>query len=333
MAAASEAARGRAGGSKARLVLTRHLPAPGMARLRRDYVLWSAAQDRQLAPGEILAAAANADALLVMALDRIDRTFFAALPAEVRVVATLSVGHDHIDLEAAHARGIAVVHTPDVLSDAVAEIGMLLILGAARRAREGAELIRRRLWTGWSPTQLIGSDITGKRLGIFGMGRIGRTLAQRARGFEMEIHYHNRQRLPADLESGAIYHATFESLLAMSDVLALTAPATPQSTRALNARTIELLPEGALVVNIGRGVLVDDAALCAALRSGRLAGAGLDVFDGEPAIYEGYHDAPTAFLQPHQGSSTMGTRLRMCDLLIDEIDAFFAGRPLSTRLI
>lgn len=319
--------------ARQRLVLTRHLPAPVIMRLSRDYHLWHLPVDHALTTAELAAAAQNADALLVMATDRIDRTFIDGLPASVRVIATLSVGHDHIDLESAHRRGIAVVASPDVLSDAVAEMGMLLILGAARRAREGAELMRQRAWTGWSPTQLLGTGITGKRLGIFAMGRIGRALARRARGFDMEIHYHNRHRLPPGDEQGAIYHATLDAMLPVSDILTIVAPATPETKGVFNARAIGRMPEGALVVNIGRGSVIDDDALIAALRSGRLGGAGLDVFNGEPDIHSGYNDTPTAFLQPHQGSSTWETRVRMCTLLIDEIDAFFQARPLSSRLV
>jgi lactate dehydrogenase-like 2-hydroxyacid dehydrogenase len=316
-----------------RLVLTRHLPAPVMTRLGRDYAMWHLPVDRALTPAELAVAAQNADALLVMATDRIDRTFIDSLPAALRVVATLSVGHDHIDLEAMRRRGIAVVFTPDVLSDAVAELGMLLMLGAARRAREGAELMRQRAWTGWSPTQLLGIGITGKRLGIFGMGRIGRALARRARGFDMEIHYHNRHRLPVAEEQNAHFHATFDAMLRVSDILMIVAPATPETKGIFNARAIDLMPNGALVCNVGRGSVIDDEALIAALRSGRLGGAGLDVFNGEPNIHTGYYDTPTAFLQPHQGSSTWETRVRMCTLLVDEIDAVFQGRPLSSRLV
>lgn len=323
----------RACRDRRRLVLTRHLPAPVMPRLKRAYDLWVADEDRPLTTAELVAAATGADALLVMATDRINRQVIAALPDRTSVIATLSVGHDHVDLEAARARCIAVLHTPDVLSDAVAEMGMLLMLGAARRAREGAELLQRRAWSGWSPTQLLGTDLSGKRMGIFGMGRIGRMLARRARAFNMQIHYHNRRRLPSAAEDGAVYHGAFTDLLRVSDVLVLAAPASEATRRILNAESIALMPEGGILVNIARGTLVDDKALIAALRCGRLAGAGLDVFNDEPSIHEGYYETPTAFLQPHQGSSTWGTRVRMCELLVNEIDAFFQQSAVSTRLV
>lgn len=283
-------------------------------------------------PAELGAAAQDADALLVMAMDRIDAAFIGALPAGVKVLATLSVGHEHIDLDAARARGLAVLNTPDILSEAVAEMGMLLLLGAGRRAREGDLLLRSGSWAGWSPTQLLGRQASGARLGIFGMGRIGRALARMARGFGMEIHYTNRSRLPAGPERGATYHASVEDLLPVSDFLMLTAPATPETRGLLDRRRIGLLPEGAVVCNLGRGELVVDDDLVAALRSGRVGAAGLDVFAGEPRIHPGYLDLPNVFLQPHQGSSTVETRGRMCDLLLDGIAAVLRGEAVPNRL-
>lgn len=283
-------------------------------------------------PADLLTAAQDADALLVMAMDRIDAAFLRALPDRVGIVATLSVGHEHIDLAAARARGIAVLNTPDILSDAVAEHGMLLLLGAGRRAREGDLLLRSGSWAGWSPTQLLGRQASGARLGIFGMGRIGSALARMARGFGMEIHYSNRTRLPDELEEGATFHADRDELLSVSDFLMLTAPATPETRGFLDRRRIDLLPPGAVVCNIGRGELVVDDDLIAALRSGRVGAAGLDVFAGEPRINPGYLDLPNVFGQPHQGSSTVETRGRMCDLLLDGIEATLRGETVANRL-
>jgi lactate dehydrogenase-like 2-hydroxyacid dehydrogenase len=318
-----------------RIVVTRALPDPLMNLIRSSHISWFNPEDRTLTASELLAATTDhrADVLLVMAMDRIDAALIRDLPPSVRTIATYSVGHEHIDLASARSRGIAVLHTPDVLSDAVAEMAVLLLLGAARRAHEASALLYTNRWTGWTPTQLIGRDITGARVGIYGMGRIGRTIAHRlARGFDMQVHYHNRSRLAAELEEGATFHQTSQSLLAASEFLILATPSKPETIGFLNAATLAQLPQGAIVVNIARGNLVDDDALIAALRSGHLAAAGLDVFDNEPRIHEGYKTLPNVFLQPHQGSSTLGTRMRMGQLLLDSVEGLMAGRPVSNRL-
>jgi lactate dehydrogenase-like 2-hydroxyacid dehydrogenase len=209
---------------------------------------------------------------------------------------------------------------------ATAEIAMLCMLGAARRSWEGQKMLRDRQWFGWHSEQLLGRRLDRKRLGIFGMGKIGRALAKRARGFEMEIHYHNRRRLSPEDEQGAIYHDSLDSLLAVSDVISLNAPATPETRSVLNAETIAKLPRGAIVVNTARGDLIDDEPLIAALKSGHVAYAGLDVFRGEPRINEGYYDLPNTFLLPHMGSATVEARNEMGFAALDNIDAVLAGR-------
>jgi len=318
-----------------RVVVTRALPDPLSARLRAEGTAWINPEPRTLSADELLSAAERigADVLLVMAMDRIDAPLIARLPQSVRVIATLSVGHDHIDLDAARARGIAVLSTPDILSDAVADMAMLLALGAARRAREGMRLLYERSWTGWSPTQLLGKEVSFARMGIFGMGRIGRALARRARhGFGMDVHYHNRGALGPELEDGATFHATLDGMLEVSDFLVLTAPSTPATKGRLDAAAFARLPAGAVVVNVSRGDLIEDAALIAALRSGHVAAAGLNVFNNEPAIDPDYLTLPNVFLQPHQGSSTTRTRVLMGELLLDSIHALRAAKPVSNRL-
>lgn len=319
-----------------RLALTRRLPEPLMALIDARFNAHFNSENRTLSADELLSMVRThrAEVLLVMAMDRIDAALIAALPDCVRIIATYSVGNEHIDVQAAAARGIAVLSTPDVLSDAVADMAMLLLLGAARRASEGAALIREKRWTGWSPTQLIGRDVTGGRLGIVGMGRIGRAVAHRAQhGFSMRVQYNNRRRLAPEQEQGARYVADFADFLASSDFLILAAPATPETQGMLNAQTIAAMPDGAVVVNISRGQLVDDAALIAALRSGKLAAAGLDVFNNEPAIDPGYLTLPNVFLQPHQGSSTIETRLRMGEVLLDSLDRVLAGERVANQLV
>lgn len=318
------------------LMVTRALPSVLEARIRAENTAWINPHDRGLTAAEIVREAAScaAQTVLVMATDRIDAGVIDALPDSVRIVATFSVGHEHIDLAAAQARGIAVISTPDVLSDAVAEMAVLLLLGAARRAHEGGALLYSRQWTGWTPTQLLGRDMTGARLGVFGMGRIGQAIARKAgRGFDMPVHYHNRRRLPAELEAGASFHPTAAGLLAHTDFLALAAPSTPQTIKFLDAEAIAQLPRGAIVANIARGNLVDDAALIDALRSGHIAAAGLDVFNDEPAIHPDYLTLSNVFLQPHQGSSTIGTRVRMGQMLLDSIARHRAGASLPNRLV
>lgn len=317
------------------IVVTRALPLPLMTRLQEFWAATINLEDRSLSPEEIVghATECRAEALMVMATDRIDAALIGALPDSVRVIATLSLGHEHIALHAAKARDIAVLGAPDVLSDAVADLAMLLLLGAARRAWEGLQLLHSGRWVGWTPTQLLGTDVHGARLGILGMGRIGRAVAKRAgHGFGMQVHYHNRSRLTPELEDGATYHRTADNLFEVGDFLLLVAPGTPETRGILNAATIERLPSGAIVANVARGALVDDAALIAALRSGRVAAAGLDVFNNEPALHPDYLTLPNVFLQPHQGSSTLGTRVRMAGALLDSVEQFLAGAPVANRL-
>lgn len=316
-----------------RIAITRALPDPVIEMIRARHDVWVNPDDRTLTPDEFQAAAAKADALIVTAFNRCDADAIAKFPPSLRILSTYSVGIEHIDLDAARKRGLAVLSTPDVLSDSVAETAILLMLGAARRAHEGTKLLYDRRWTGWTPTQLIGFECTGKRIGILGMGRIGRTIARRARGFDMTVHYHNRSRLAAELEDGATFHASPDALFAASDVLVLAAPSSPTTRRILDKARIARMPANAIVVNIARGDLIDDDALIEALQSGRIASAGLDVFNNEPKLDERYLALPNVFLQPHQGSSTVEARMAMGRILLDGFDAVLDGRPAVNRLV
>ncbi len=311
---------------KPTLLVTRRLPEAVEARAACDYHARLNPADTPHAGPDIARLAAGADALLCTAADRLDAAAIAALPASVKVVATFSVGYDHIDLPALRVRGIPLCNTPDVLSTATAECAMLLILAAARRAGEGERLVRAGLWTGWTPTQLLGTLVSGRRLGILGMGRIGRELARMARGFDMTVHYRNRSRLPPELEQGAVFHATDESFLPVCDVLALTAPGGAGTHHWLDAARIAQLPRGAILANAARGTLVDDAALIAALRDGQIAAAGLDVYEGEPNLNPLYTTLENVVLLPHLGSATTATRAAMGFSALDGIDAVLAGR-------
>jgi glyoxylate reductase len=308
------------------LLVTRKLPPKVEARAARDYDARLNEDDAPRSPADILRLADGADAVLCCPAEKLDAETIRALPASVKVIGTFSVGFDHIDLPAAKARNIPVVNTPDVLSVATAECAMLLILAAARRAGEGERMIRAGRWTGWAPTQLMGTQVSGRKLGIFGMGRIGRELARMAAAFGMEVHYRDVNRLSPELERGAIYHADDDSFLAASEVLSLNAPGGAGTLRWLNAERIAKLPRGAVVVNAARGTLIDDDALIVALRSGQVGFAGLDVYTGEPKMNPGYLALENVVMLPHLGSATVETRDAMGFLVLDGIDAVLAGR-------
>lgn len=310
-----------------RVFVTRRLPDAVEARLRRDYDAQLNHDDSAYDAARLEAGARDADAILTTPTERWDADRIARLPESVRIIATFSAGFEHLDLAACRGRGIVVTNTPDVLSEATAEVAMLCLLGAARRAWEGQLLVREGRWGRWAPTQLLGLGLDGKVLGIVGMGRIGQAVARRARGFGLEIHYYNRSRLPPEQEQGATYHATLESLLPRSRFLSLNSPGGAETRHLLDARTIELLPHGAVVVNTARGSLVDDEALIAALRSGRVFAAGLDVFEGEPSVHPGLLEVPNAVLTPHIASASVATRRAMADLAADNLIAALGRGP------
>jgi lactate dehydrogenase-like 2-hydroxyacid dehydrogenase len=319
--------------SKPVLVVTRKLPDAVLERAQRDWDARLNLDDRPMSREAILELANQADALLIAPTEKYDSALIQALPKRVCAIATFSVGFEHIDLAAAKEKGLIVTNTPDVLTGATAEIAMLLLLGAARRAHEGQTILRAKAWTGWTPTQLLGLQLGGKRLGILGMGRIGQAMAKRARAFDMEILYSNRKRLAPGLEQGATYFADPEAMLPQCQFFSLHCPASPEMRHFLNARRIALLPRGAVVVNTARGAMIDDEALQAALKSGHVAAAGLDVFENEPRIHPGYLDIVNAFLLPHMGSATVETRNAMGFRALDNLDAIFAGREPLDRLV
>ncbi|MGC2166215.1 MAG: D-glycerate dehydrogenase [Gallionella sp.] len=316
------------------VLVTRKLPQAVEDRLRSHYEPRFNLDDQPYSADQMIELAGGADAILPCHTEKLPADVIVRLPESVRAIINFSVGVDHVDLAAAKARGIIVTNTPDVLADATAEIAMLLVLGAARRASEGERLIRAKQWQSWSPAFMVGRQVTGKRLGIIGMGRVGQVTAQRARGFDMTILYYNRSRLTPALERGATYFDTVEALLPHCDYLALHCPATPETFRLLNAQRIALLPDGAIVVNTARGSVIDDDALVEALRSGKIAAAGLDVFNNEPAnIHPGYRELENTFLLPHIGSATAETRVAMGFRALDNLDAIAAGREPRDRVV
>lgn len=298
--------------------------------MQKDYQPDLNATDEIYGQEELIERAKGCDALLVTVTDSINRNVIERLPETLKMIATFSVGFDQIDIAAAQDHGIAVSNTPGVLTNATADIAMLLLLGAARGAGNGEHAIRQNGWKNWAPTGFLGRDLTGKRLGILGMGRIGQAVAKRAQAFDMEIHYHNRRRLPEEQEAGARYHDSLEALLPHCDFLSIHAASTPQTRGIINADTLDALPPGAIIVNTSRGDLVDDDALIHALASGHLGAAGLDVFNNEPDLDPRYRALPNTFLLPHLGSATLETRNAMGFCALDNLDAFFAGKPLPT---
>ncbi len=319
--------------SKPTIWISRKLSDNTQARAARDYEVILNHDDVISSADDIVAMSAKVDAIVPCHSEIFNADVVARLSDRVKIIANHSVGVDHCDLTAFKARGIIVTNTPDVLSDATAEIAMLLMLGAARRAPEGDQMVRSGNWKTWSPSFMVGTQVTGKRIGMVGMGRVGQVMAQRCRGFGMQVHYHNRSRLPADREHGAIFHPTIETLLPVSDFLSLHCPATPQTTGLMNAERLGLLPTGAIVINTARGALIVEDDLVAAIRSGHIAAAGLDCFVTEPGGNSAFADYPNIFMLPHIGSATRETRDAMGFRALDNLDAFFSGNQPRDRLV
>ncbi len=316
------------------LLVTRRLPPDVEARIRRDYRAELNERDAVWGADDLVARSreSEADAILTCGTETFTRDVIERLPDRLKIVATFSVGYDHIDVAAARDRGLVVTNTPDVLTDATADITMLCLLGAARQAQNAERILREGRWGRWGATDMLGLEVTGKRLGIYGMGRIGRAVARRARGFDMEIHYSNRNRLPPEREQGAIYHADADEMLPRCDFLSTNCPGSAETSHFVNARRIALLPDGAVVVNTARGSVIEDDSLIAALQSGKLAAAGLDVFEGEPNLDARYLALPNVFLLPHIGSATIETRNAMGFRALDNLDAWFAGHAPRDRV-
>ena len=278
--------------------------------------------DELYSQSKVIEMSQGCDGILSSLTDKMDKETIDKLPDTIKIISNFAVGFGNIDLEAAKKRGIAVTNTPEVLSDATAEIGILLILGACRRAAEGIESAREVGWK-WSADYLIGKQLTGTRLGVLGMGRIGQKIARIAKSLGMIIHYHNRSKLSEEKEQGAIYHDNLKSLFSVSDVLSICCPATKETENMINKETVEYFPKGAVITNVARGDIVDDDALIDALNRRKIYAAGLDVYKNEPNLNPGYLKIKSAFILPHLGSATKDTRIAMANLAIDNIDEFF----------
>ncbi len=316
------------GPEKPRILVTRKCMPDVEKRLSEVFRATLNPQDRPLSRDEVLDQAKSHDGIMLTSFDKLGPDFIPSLPDSIRIISTHSVGYDHLSIPQAKAKGIAVTNTPGVLTDATADIAMLLILGAARGASWGDRMVRENRWGETTLIAPMGFDVSGKRLGILGMGRIGQAVARRAKGFGMELHYHSRKPVAPGEDEGARYHARFEDMLPHCDFLSINCASTPETRGIVNAKTIAQLPENAIVVNSARGDIVDDEALISALASGRLAAAGLDVFKGEPKIDPRYRALENVFLLPHIGSATPGTRSAMGHKCIDNMLQFFRGeRP------
>jgi len=278
--------------------------------------------DELYSQSRIIEMSQGCDGILSSLTEKMDKDLISKLPDSIKIISNFAVGFGNIDLEAAKNKGIVVTNTPDVLSDATAEIGVLLILGACRRAAEGIECAREGGWK-WSADYLIGKQLTGARLGILGMGRIGQKIARIAKSLGMVIHYHNRSKLIEEKEQGAIYHKNLKSLFSVSDVLSICCPATKETENMINKETVEYFPKGAVITNVARGDIVDDEALIDALNRRKIYAVGLDVYKNEPNLNPGYSKIKSAFILPHLGSATKDTRIAMANLAIDNIDEYF----------
>ncbi len=279
-------------------------------------------EDKILNKEELIRASEGCDGILSSLTEKFDSNLISKLSEKIKIISNFAVGFGNIDIEAAKKKNIVVTNTPDVLTEATAEIAILILLGAARRAREGAQWAQKKNWK-WSADFLMGKQLTGSRLGILGMGRIGRAVAEKARAFGMKIHYYNRSRLNKNLEKDAIYHKSLESLLSVSDFFSINCPATKETKHIINKNTIKYFPDGAVVSNSARGDMIDDEAMVEALKNDKIFSLGLDVYNGEPNIHPEYLTLPNVYVLPHLGSATKKTRTAMGDLAVNNLDEFF----------
>jgi len=314
-----------------KILVTRRLLRSNEEKIKKLWDVNLNLNDEIYSSKKIIELSKDCDAILSSILDKIDENVINKLSDKIKIISNFAVGFGNIDIDAAKKRNIIVTNTPDVLTDATAEIAMLLILGAARRASEGMKRAREKNWI-WAADFLIGKQLSGSRLGILGMGRIGRAVAKRARPFGMEIHYHNRKKLKPELEQGAIYHKDIKSLFSVSDILSINCPATEETKNIINNKTLQYFPTGAIVTNSARGDMIDDEAMVEALKNRKIYALGLDVYKGEPDMHSGYLNHPDVFILPHLGSATKKTRTDMADLAISNIEEFFKNGKCKNQV-
>ena len=292
---------------------------------KRMSEIWDAklnSEDKVYSQNELIELSRDCDGILCSIVDKFDAETINKLSDKVKIISNFAVGFGNIDLKTAKQRNIIVTNTPDVLTDATAEIAILILLGAARRATEGRKWVEKKNWI-WSSDFLMGKQLTGNRLGILGMGRIGQAIAERAKSFGMRIHYHNRKRLSPKLEKGATYHESLKSLIEISDFFSINCPATKETKKIINKETLSFFPNGTVIINSARGDMIDDEAMINALKSKKIFALGLDVYNGEPDIHYEYLKLDNVFILPHLGSATEKTRFAMADLAISNIEEYF----------
>ena len=314
-----------------KILVTRRLLRSNEDRIKEIYDADLNLNDELYSQDKLIELSQGCDGVLSALTDKLDEKTINRLPDSVKILSNFAVGFGNIDLEAAKKRNIIVTNTPEVLTDATAEIGVLLILGACRRASEGIQGARDADWK-WSADYLIGKQLTGARLGILGMGRIGQKIAKIAKSLGMIVHYHNRSKLSSDKENGSIYHDNLKSLMEVSDVLSVCCPASKETINLINKETLEYLPKGAVVTNVARGDIVDDEALIDALDRRKVYAVGLDVYKGEPNLNPGYLKHKSAFILPHLGSATKETRTAMANLAIDNLEEFFKSGSCKNKV-
>jgi len=317
------------------VIVTRKLPDPIETRMMELFSCRLNLDDIPLSKAELTAAIGQAEVLVPSVTDRIDAEVLAAAGPALRLIASFGTGVDHVDLAVAQQRGIIVTNTPGVLTEDTADMTMALILAVSRRLAEGERLIRSGAWAGWGPTTMLGHRIWGKRLGIVGMGRIGVALARRAKGFGLSVHYHNRRPVPEDIENAleATYWESLDQMLAHMDVVSVNCPHTPATYHLLSARRLRLLQPRAILVNTARGEIVDEEELTRLLETRAIAGAGLDVFEHEPAIDPRLRALDNVVLLPHMGSSTIEGRIAMGERVIINIKTFADGHRPPDRVL
>ena len=317
------------------VVVTRKLPDAIETRMMELFDVRLNLDDKAMSTSDLAEALKTCDVLVPTVTDRIDGKLLAQAGPNLRLIANYGAGVDHIDLASARQRGITVTNTPDVLTEDTADMTMALLLAVPRRLTEGERSLRVGDWSGWSPTWMLGHRIYGKRLGIIGMGRIGQAVARRARGFGLSIHYHNRHRVPEQVENDleATYWESLDQMLARMDFVSVNCPHTPATYHLLSARRLKLLRPHAVVINTARGEIIDENALTRMLINGELAGAGLDVFEHEPAVNPKLIALDNVVLLPHMGSATQEGRIDMGEKVLINIKTFVDGHAPPDRVL
>ena len=321
--------------NRPKVVVTRKLPAPIETRMAELFDVTLNVDDQPMSQQDLAAAVRTADVLVPTVTDRIDLGVLSQAGENLKLIANFGNGVDHIDLASARQRGIVVTNTPGVLTGDTADMTLALILAVPRRLTEGERMLRANEWTGWSPTGMLGSRIWGKRLGIIGMGRIGQAVARRAAAFGLSIHYHNRKRLPTELEDDleATYWESLDQMLARMDIVSVNCPHTPATFHLLSARRLKLLPAHAYVINTSRGEVIDENAMTRMLEAGEIAGAGLDVYEHEPAVNPKLMGMDNVVLLPHMGSATLEGRIDMGEKVLINIKTFADGHTPPDRVL